>query len=111
MIVYYLFRSDNVEIVELLIKNGLDVSTIDFTGMLTKEQLAQLSEKEDMFKLLKINGANLRDAENEKGFKLLQIEAQRGRILLAIQFLISIFEWTGINLILCDCPNKSESRI
>lgn len=75
--------------VELLIKNGLNVSTIDFTG-LSSAQLAQLADKEDLVKLLISNGVNLSAASDNDGFKLLHWAASQGRNLLTIIFLNSI---------------------
>lgn len=79
MIIQHSFHSDSVELVELLIENGADISTVDFAGS-AGETLIGLADEEEMVKLLISKGANLSVAESENRFTLLHLAAFRGRI-------------------------------
>lgn len=84
-LIYHSFYSASVELVELFIRNGSDVSTIDFAGS-ARNTLIGLADKEEMVKLLISNGANLSVTESEDGLTLLHVAALKGKFTNFIIF-------------------------
>lgn len=66
----------NVVMADLLIKNGVNINTIDFTS---KRLLTFLTHKEKMVEWLLSNGANLNVVDSEIGLSLLHLTAEKGK--------------------------------
>lgn len=67
-ILYNLFYADDVTMADLLIKNGANTGSIDFTQTVLQSHLAQ---KGEMVKLLISSGANLNVADDENASTML----------------------------------------
>lgn len=66
----------NAAVADLLIKNGANITTIDFTR---ERVLLHLANKEELVRCLMSNGVNFNVVDSESGLTFLHIAAKTGK--------------------------------
>lgn len=86
----------NVAVADVLIKNGANLTTIDFTN---KYVLYRLARKEELLKCLISNGVNFSVVNDDEGLSFLHMAAKIGKNAYK-------FKRIKVKLIKFDCTRK-----